>query len=300
MTTRFDASKKVSVKISRKILTNFQDIVKETRRLQLDPDLFPSKYVADYFWEVMKFHLQKFVQYGRAVQDSKWDDNDADMEEVSTETDIIKEITKIKRFSHWDKPRLITCLTGIPFKYCPLCTTMIRIHFHAQSSAKDARKAYVIDRIISLEVTKDGLFEHSVQFERHKEDDRISFVGPDGKIYRLQHHEGTLKSFMQTRYFRMRMRDRCIRCKETYITYKGEDAEVFLPHKLQPHRSSSRKTWQKWFRNSDKSPGTGEKGNLRRNCLVKQRIPPAASMLLRRARFMYSSIRRRYENVSQR
>lgn len=300
MATRFSASKNISMKISRKIFTNLRDIVKETRRLLLDPELFPSRYVADYFWEVIHFYLYKFAQYGRAVQNSRWENNKADMEEVSTETDIIKDITKNKRIFHWDKLRLITCLTGTPFKYCPLCTTMFRVHFHAQSSQKDGGKAYVIDRITSLKVSEDGLVDQSVQFERQKEDNKISFVGPDGKVYRLQHHENTLKSFMQTRYFRMRMRDRCIRCKETYITYKGEDAEVFVPHKLQPHRSTSRKTWQKWFRNSDKSPGSGEEGNLRRNCLIKQRIPPAANMLLRRARFMYSSIRRRYENVSQR
>lgn len=282
---RLDDSNKNVPALPRRVLTNLEDIVKETKRLQKDPDLFPSKPTADYFWSVMKDYLQAFVKLQKTVQNYIWDHHAPELEEVNKDTITIKP-------SQWDAPRGTTSQRK-PFKFCPECTAVFEISVRDYSLTKKMDHIH----INPLDFGKNAFFKEPTTHDRTLKDGRVSFTAENGKRYSLP----GLSPNIQTHLFRMRMKDRCLLCKEVHRRLKCDDSEIFVHHKLQSGASRTRKPWQKWFRNLNRSSAKNENRDRscsRRRDLIKQRVPPGGSMILRRARFMYSSIRRRYQQVN--
>nr|AIG95729.1 MAT1-1-6 [Pseudogymnoascus destructans] len=227
--------------IDRRLYTSFENIWKETERLKVDPELFPSIRHKKYFWYVMAGLAEK-LEGVRNMHEAWSNDNQSSFEL---------------------QPINLNSLDDSPIKYCGAC-----------------------DRICLLEL-------HSLPLppETVKQRGLALLNGFDLGMGIPRANEVPSETLQDTRVCRWRLQNKCWQCRETWVEHTLDE-----DHALEPNGPSTKKTWTKWFRNLNQSfRSPRRKGIKSNNFTIRQRIPPTAGMLLRRARFMYSSIERRYE-----
>lgn len=257
--------------IDRRLYTSFENIWKETERLKVDPELFPSEKHKQYFWYVMA-GLSEKLEGVRNMHEAWSNDNEAPFE---------------------FQPIDLNSLKDSPIKYCGACDRICLLELHNLPLPLETVKQRRLSLLNGVDLGVGYIYIDFDWCDKFNGED-ITFPGQDNNMYRIPRaNEFPSETLQDTRVCRWRLRNKCWRCRETWVEHTRDE-----DHALEPNGPSTKKTWTKWFRNLNQSFRAPRKGIQLNNFTIRQRIPSTAGMLLRRARFMYSSIGRRYETVS--
>lgn len=256
------------VNINQRIYTSFENIWKETERLKADPELFPSEKHKKYFWYVMAGFAEKLEEV--ISMHEAW----------SNDNHSLFELQPINLNSLDDK------LT----KYCGACDRVCLLELHSLPLPPETVKQRRLVPLNGSNLEVGHIYIDFNWLKRYTRED-TTFPGQDSNMYRIPRVPS--ETLHDTRVFRWRLRSKCWQCGEMWVKHTPNE-----DHALEPNGPSTKKTWRKWFQNLNQSFHPSRKDIQSNNFTIRQRIPPAAGMLLRRARFMYSSIGRRYETVS--
>ncbi|KFY33384.1 hypothetical protein V494_07673 [Pseudogymnoascus sp. VKM F-4513 (FW-928)] len=253
---------------SRRLYTSFENIWRETERLKSDPELFPSEKHKQYFWYVMA-GLTKKLEDVHNIHESWSNDN-------QTLFDF--------------QPINLNSLEDSLTKFCGACDRICLLELHSLPLPLEMAKQRGLVLLNGLD-RGTGYIYSDFDWLNKCAREGITIPGQDGNMYRIPRvNEVSSDTLQDTRVCRWRLRSKCWRCKETWVEHTLDE-----DNPLERNGPSTKKTWRKWFRNLNQSFRAHRKGIQSNNFTIRQRIPPSAGMLLRRARFMYSSIGRRYE-----
>lgn len=257
--------------IDRRIYTSFENIWKETERLKADPELFPSERHKQYFWNVMEGLTEKFD--GIRNMHEAWSNDNQSLFEF--------------------QPINLDSLDDSLTKYCGACDRICLLELHSHPLPLETVKQRGLALLNGFDLGMGCIYIDFDWFNKYTGEE-ITFPGQDNNMYRIPRvNEVPSQTLQDTRVCRWRLRSKCWQCGETWVEHTLDE-----DHALEPNGPSTKKTWTKWFRNLNQSFCDPRKDIRLNGFTIRQRIPPTAGMLLRRVRFMYSSIGRRYETVS--
>ncbi|KFY24208.1 hypothetical protein V493_05377 [Pseudogymnoascus sp. VKM F-4281 (FW-2241)] len=254
--------------MDRRLYASFESIWKETERLKTDPELFPSEGHKKYFWHIMDTLTRKLEDI-RNMYESWSDDNEALFE---------------------FQPINLDFFDASLVKNCEACDRICLIELHDAPLPLETVKQRGLSLLNGPDPGMGYIYIDFDWFNKYTRED-MTFPGQDNDVYRIPRaNEVPSQTLHDTRVCRWRLRSKCWQCGETWVEHTlNED------HPLEQNGPSTKKTWRKWLRNLNQPFRTPRKDIQSNNFTIRQRIPLAAGMLLRRARFMYSSITRRYE-----
>ncbi|OBT64550.1 hypothetical protein VE03_05319 [Pseudogymnoascus sp. 23342-1-I1] len=254
--------------LDRRLYTSFENIWKETERLKADPELFPSEKHRLYFWHAMEGLTEQLDEI-RNMHEAWSNDNQSPFE---------------------FQPIDLNSLDDNLAKYCGACDRICLLELHSLPLPLETVKQRGLALLNGFELGMGYIYVDFDWFNKYTREN-ITFPGQDNNMYRIPRADEVPSQTLQdTRVCRWRLRSKCWQCGETWVEHTLDE-----DHALEPNGPSTKKTWRKWFRNLNQSFRARRKDIQSNNFTIRQRIPPTAGMLLRRARFMYSSIGRRYE-----
>ncbi|KFY36457.1 hypothetical protein V495_07885 [Pseudogymnoascus sp. VKM F-4514 (FW-929)] len=256
------------VNLDRRLYTSFENIWREIERLKADPELFPSEKHKHCFWHVMAGLAKKLGEV-RTMHEAWASDNQSPFEVQMIDL---------------DSPN------NSPIKYCGSCDRICLLELHNVPLPPETVKQRRLSLLDGLNLGM-GYIYIDFDWANQYDGNDVTFLGQDSKKYKIPRaNEIRSETLQDTRLCRWRLRSKCWRCGENWVKHTPDE-----DHALEPNGPSTKKTWTKWFRNLNQSLRAPRKDIHSSNFTIRQRIPPTAGMLLRRARFMYSSIGRRYE-----
>ncbi|KFY86183.1 hypothetical protein V500_07815 [Pseudogymnoascus sp. VKM F-4518 (FW-2643)] len=270
-TIHVDSIMSGKMNIDPRLYTSFENIWKETERLKADPELFPSENHKKYFWHVMAGLAEKLEEI-RNMHEAWSNDN---------------------QYSFEFQPINLNSLDDSLIKNCRACDRICFLELHSGPLPLETVKQRGLVLLNGFDLGTGYIYFDFDWLKRYTRED-ITFLGQDNNTYRIPRaNEVPSQTLQDTRVCRWRLRSKCWRCGETWVEHTLDE-----DHALEPNGPSTKKTWTKWFRNLNQSFRAHQKDMQSNNFTIRQRIPPTAGMLLRRARFMYSSIGRRYETCA--
>lgn len=251
--------------IPMRLAKTLRDVQEEIKRLIEHEELFPSQKVAERFFKETIPNFVKVVQLADGLEKlaNQQKVPGLNAPKVEKRWDQVLHAAKIKPWKQEKKWVELKVTRRRPLYSCTICFgETYAMHYPAEwwDGVKRGAK-------------NGGVTSHPV-------------LTSDGK----RRHDNCKKcrdANIETRLFAVQKAESCYWCRKSGLKYYPFP----LLGRPEPVRAKRKKEmfakWKRWFRNSSRK-------SKRSECLIKQRIPPPAAMILRRLRAQYDHYRRRY------